>query len=499
MATTPLYYAQQFIETTLNVGGGITDVQTTGIILQSVSGIDITKPGIICMTYAEPLSTSTAEFITYTSINGSNELQGVTRGAEGYGAKTHANGARVAFVVSESHFNNLNAMFDATGLDIKQIATPANPDSGRNKLYFKSDGKLYSLTSAGVEGEVGASASVGLFQQVVINGNFDIWQRNTTFTTPNDDVFLADRWNNLADGNGAWTYSRATDVPSEKSMYSFKAVNVTANKQGGIVQFIENVDTKKLAGKTVSLSFQAKTTTGKEIGNLRATVLAWNSTADTVTSDVVGTWAGNGTDPTWATNWTAEVAGANKALTADWQKFTVQGIVLDTASTANLAVVIWVDDTTITAGDEFFVTQVQMNVGSTASEFYPKTFGEELRSCQRYFEKSVGYSVVPNTTDGFDETVGRGIALTTTVVSIVNGLFAAEKHRVPTVTFYASDSATGAGTANRFRDDSVSGLVDISSPTSTNFSTKAIVILKKNVPFTAGRWYGFNWIAEAEL
>ena len=39
-----------------------------------------------------------------------------------------------------------------------QIATPSNPSSGANKLYFKSDGKLYTLTSAGVETQVGASA-----------------------------------------------------------------------------------------------------------------------------------------------------------------------------------------------------------------------------------------------------------------------------------------------------------------------------------------------------
>jgi len=37
----------------------------------------------------------------------------------------------------------------------KQIATPDNPASGYNKVYFKSDNKLYKLTSGGVETEVG--------------------------------------------------------------------------------------------------------------------------------------------------------------------------------------------------------------------------------------------------------------------------------------------------------------------------------------------------------
>lgn len=159
MATTPLKYLNQYFTTILNVGGGLDNSQTTGIVIQSVSGLDITKPGVACLTYSDPINTSTAEWITYTSINGSNELQGVVRGTEGFSAKTHLNGAVVAFPLSESHINDINAMFDSTGLDIAQIATPANPDSGRNKIYFKSDNKAYTLTSAGVETAVGSSVA----------------------------------------------------------------------------------------------------------------------------------------------------------------------------------------------------------------------------------------------------------------------------------------------------------------------------------------------------
>lgn len=158
MASTPLKYLNQYILTALNVGGGIDNSQTTGIVLQAVTGLDITKAGVALLTYADPINTSTAEWITYTSINGSNELQGVVRGAEGFSAKAHLNQAVVAFPLSESHINDLNAMFDSTGADFAQIATPASPSSGRNKAYFKSDDKLYKLTSAGVESEVGSSS-----------------------------------------------------------------------------------------------------------------------------------------------------------------------------------------------------------------------------------------------------------------------------------------------------------------------------------------------------
>lgn len=49
-----------------------------------------------------------------------------------------------------------DAETDMNFSDFAQIATPANPSSGRNRLYFKSNNNLYSKTSAGVETQVGA-------------------------------------------------------------------------------------------------------------------------------------------------------------------------------------------------------------------------------------------------------------------------------------------------------------------------------------------------------
>lgn len=104
-----LLYLNQYITTTLSVVGGIDASQTTGIVVQSVSGIDTTKPGIACLTYADPLDLDNAEYIEYSAINSTTKtFTGVIRGAEGYSAKTHNNGATVAFPVSESHVNRIN-------------------------------------------------------------------------------------------------------------------------------------------------------------------------------------------------------------------------------------------------------------------------------------------------------------------------------------------------------------------------------------------------------
>lgn len=52
-----------------------------------------------------------------------------------------------------------------------QIATPANPSAGNNKLYFKSDGKLYTLDSSGNEAAVGSGS--GGVKNLITNGNAD--------------------------------------------------------------------------------------------------------------------------------------------------------------------------------------------------------------------------------------------------------------------------------------------------------------------------------------
>jgi len=260
---------------------------------------------------------------------------------------------------------------------------PTGPTTKRTTLQTLLDFINANLSSSSVESVL---AGLNLSQNILINGSCDIWQRNTS-ATPNDDVYIGcDRWNFLTEANGAWTVARDTDVPSNGgSKYSIKFSNVTLNNQCGIVQILEASDAAKLFGKSVSASFYAKTN-GTEIAKLRCAILSWTGTEDVVTSDVVGTWAQSGTNPTWATNWTMENTPADLSLTSSWQRFTIENVPIDTASTKNVALVIWVDDGTIAAGDDFFVTQVQLNIGSKASQFIPRPVAVELAACMRYYE-----------------------------------------------------------------------------------------------------------------
>lgn len=115
----PLDIPQNF-STTLNVGGGINSSQTTGIIATSVTGLP-TDGGILAFDWANPIDTTTIEYIEYTGITG-NEFTGVTRGQEGVTAKAHSNGATIVGVVSRAHIKRLRDKL--TGNDAVALQDP---------------------------------------------------------------------------------------------------------------------------------------------------------------------------------------------------------------------------------------------------------------------------------------------------------------------------------------------------------------------------------------
>lgn len=71
---------------------------------------------------------------------------------------------------------------------MQQISTPGNPSSGYNKLYFKSDGKLYKLSSAGVETEIGAgggaAATNGTFTNASLSAGVLTITHNKALSAP---------------------------------------------------------------------------------------------------------------------------------------------------------------------------------------------------------------------------------------------------------------------------------------------------------------------------
>jgi hypothetical protein len=220
----------------------------------------------------------------------------------------------------------------------------------------------------------------------LINGDFRVAQRGTSFVAGanNDDTYNLDRWTLLSDGNDIVDVTQANVAPTG-GLFSIGLDVETANKKFGILQIIEQRNIIGCYGQQCTLSFKFRTS-GSSINNVKAAILSWTGTADTVTSDVVSAWNADNTIPTWATNWTAENTPANLNPSNSWQTATITALV-DTASVNNIAVFIWCDDLTTTIGDFLYVTDVQFEVGETGSTFERRQMQQELALCQRYYQR----------------------------------------------------------------------------------------------------------------
>jgi hypothetical protein len=232
------------------------------------------------------------------------------------------------------------------------------------------------------------------FRNRIINGNFALGQRATTFASGanNNDAYTLDRWYILSDGNDAIDVTRETSIVPANQKYAIALDVETTNKKFGIAQIIESDNCVGLTGGTVTLSFKAKVSATTKLDNVKAAVVAWSGTADTVTSDIISAWGAEGTNPTLIANATYENTPANLSVTTSYATYSLTASV-DTASTTNIIVFIWSDVTDTTAGDFLYVTDVQLEPGSVATPFERRPIGTELALCQRYFYRpNVSYT-----------------------------------------------------------------------------------------------------------
>jgi len=224
------------------------------------------------------------------------------------------------------------------------------------------------------------------FKNRIINGGMDIAQRGTSFTSGanNDDAYVLDRFYILSDGNDIVDVTQTTTVPTG-AKFSIGLDVETVNKKFGIAQIIENANCFDAIGGNVTVSFQAKVSATTNLDNVKCAIVAWSGTADTVTSDIISAWGAEGTNPTLIANATYENTPANLNVTTSFATYSVTANV-DTASTSNIILFIWSDVTTTSLGEFLYITNVQLEKGSTATSFDYRPIGTELALCQRYFQ-----------------------------------------------------------------------------------------------------------------
>jgi hypothetical protein len=278
--------------------------------------------------------------------------------------------------------------------DIEYRSSSANINT---RLGIGSSGQILTV-AAGVPSWAAPAASA-TNKNYIINGAFAVAQRGTSFTAGdnNDDAYTLDRWYILSDTNDVIDVTQETTVIPTGGQYAIALDVETVNKKFGIATIIENKDVIGLIGKDVTFSFKAKVSSTGKLDNVKAAIVSWSGTADTVTSDIISAWGAEGTNPTLIANATYENTPANLSLTTGYQTISITANI-DTAGTNNLILFVWSDVTDTTLGDFLYIAETKLELGTQATGFIYAggNFQGELAACQRFYYRFTTTAAYPN-------------------------------------------------------------------------------------------------------
>ena len=250
-------------------------------------------------------------------------------------------------------------------------------------------------------------------RNVLINGGFDVWQRGTSFVNSSNTIYYtADRWHQNTSSETITTSretSNQTELQLFGSRYYMRNTMGNSGNYAAICQRVENVF--QFDNQWVTLSFWGRGgagSTGKPPSSFRVYANGLD---------------GGTTDDTYL--WDAQYVD----LSTEWKYYTL------TFKTKPLTFASYGSIPSNTCLQIFFqqdlasgeqvdwdLANVQLELGKVATPFdHPRSYGEELAACQRYYQEIEGNSAVylAQTTDG---------------TSRLNGMWATTMRAAPTVT-----------------------------------------------------------------
>ena len=274
------------------------------------------------------------------------------------------------------------------------------PDNS-GSLVLQSSGTTKATVDSGgfkINGDY-AVAYQGMKNRI-INGDMRIDQRNAgaSVTSPSSSFYVVDRWNLFASQASKFTVQQnqgSVTPPTGFNNYlgitSSSAYTVGSSELFVVGQPIEgynvadfNIGTAN--AKTVTLSFWIRSsltgTFGASLLNggqnrsyaFTYTISAantWEQKTVTITLDTTGTWlTTNGTG--LFVYWSLACGSSYLGSANSWGGAAYFGA---TGQTNILA----------TNGATFYITGVQLEIGSTATPFERRMYGQELALCQRYW------------------------------------------------------------------------------------------------------------------
>ena len=269
-------------------------------------------------------------------------------------------------------------------------------------------------------------------KNLLINGGFDIWQRGDVQNNlPVGTYYSADRWHGYSLSTGR-TYSKdTTEALSIGFKNCLKAINGSAAPS--FYQKVEDVRTA--AGSHVTLSFWIKS-------NVE------HSPTPQKISQIFGS-GGSG-----------EVAMTVPAIkiTTEWTYHTMTVYLPSVENkTIGEGSYILVYPFTLDASKTYWTTGWQLEVGTVATPFEHRSYGEELDLCQRYYQFIGGSSY---------QGLAQGLHYQAGTATMANMNFIKEMRTAPSISIRGDIIVT-----NRVSyDDPVTGLAGIASGKSSAFA-----------------------------
>ena len=201
-------------------------------------------------------------------------------------------------------------------------------------------------------------------KNLIINGGFDVWQRGTSFTG-SATGYTADRWRSYTQtGKTITSYDNGLRyVLASSTVFSLLSHRLEVNNP------------KDFSEKTFTLTFNYE--------NLAAVTFASGTDFYFEVNGV-----GISTGPLGSTSFETTVGTHTTSAT-----FTMP--VITTTDYVDIRIV------TNNAATDVVFTNVQLELGSVATDFEHRSYGEELALCQRYYEIASGgsYGAFPTTSD----------------------------------------------------------------------------------------------------
>jgi hypothetical protein len=263
-----------------------------------------------------------------------------------------------------------------------------------------------TVTTSTAGGILGAGNAT-LLKNRLINGEFKVSQYNgTSAVTPSSDGYVIDRFKYQASQASKFTFQQnAGSVTPPVGFGNYlgatvaSAVSIGASDYFSLIQKIEGFNTSDLGwgtanAKTITLSFQIYSSlTGTFGGALQnsaqnrsypftytvSSANTWTTISVTIAGDTTGTWVGSTNGVGLQVYFTLGVGSTFSTTAGSW----AAGNYFNATGATSVVG---------TSGATFYITGVQLEVGSSATGFEYRQYTNEYQLCQRYYIKITGSS-----------------------------------------------------------------------------------------------------------